>query len=631
MFDLRVRYILFAALIGFVGGTTNFFYWYNIPIPPVGTILTSVYVALIAYAISHIRLLDIDRFFKFSAYFFVLYIAIVLPFSALISFIKSALLPYLHPYIASIESMTTSLLIDSVLWTLFIVGSYLILKLLERQTDRFLFMGDYNYVDVLDRISQKLPAITDIEELLSLLVTEIHNLMKIESNTIWLGKPAEIELNIPKNSGFIFNSEISPFSEISRDLILRLTTLLPIIFAQPGHAIYIDEVKFLAEGNDEMQDVRRIMDEMRVSILILSEEKGEISGILAVGRKTNGDVLKRKDVKLLAHLIDQGSLVLSKINQIKEKAHLQANLEAKDAYQKELQAANLDLKTALFNLEETQEKLVNSEKMAIIGRVAGGVAHDMRHPLSEIAEFVSVVNRKEYFEKNSTLIKYLLMQSDQKEWDHEEAKYALNVVLDNETKVQQSFQRIFTAYQQLRKFADDFLSYSRTSKDIPKNYVNIAPILKAMCRSIETRCRSLNIVAEFSADISAEVLILEHQLERIIQNLVNNAITELLNQPSDRKPRLAITLAQASPTSPIHDRVCITIEDNGGGISAEALPKIFEPFYTNRRDSNGTGLGLSIVKNLVELLKGSITVNSVAGVGTTFTIYFPARNIGPLN
>lgn len=161
MFDLRVRYILFATLIGFSGGITNFFYWYNIPIPPVGTILTSVYVILIAYAISHIRLLDIDRFFKFSAYFFVLYIAIVLPFSALISFIKSVLLPYIHPYMINVESVTTSLIIDSILWTLFIVGSYLILKLLERQTDRFLFMGDYSYVDSLDRISRifrRLPA-----------------------------------------------------------------------------------------------------------------------------------------------------------------------------------------------------------------------------------------------------------------------------------------------------------------------------------------------------------------------------------------------------------------------------------------------------------------------------------------
>lgn len=451
--------------------------------------------------------------------------------------------------------------------------------------------------------------------------------MKIETSTIWLGKPGEIELNLPKNSGFIFNSEIAPFSDKSRKMITRLTPLLRMIYSQPGHAIYIDEVKFLAEGSESMKDIKALMDEMRVSILILSEEKGEISGILAVGKKINGDVFKRKDVKLLTHLIDQGSLVLSKINQIKERAHLQANLEAKDAYQKELQAANLELTTALSNLEETQEKLVNSEKMAIIGRVAGGVAHDMRHPLSEIAEFVSVINRKEYFEKNSTLIKYLLMQGDQKEWDHDEAKYALNVIRDNEIKIQQSFQRIFTAYQQLRKFADDFLSYSRTSKDIPKNYLNIAPILKSMCRSIETRCRSLNIKTEFEIDISAEVMILEHQLERIIQNLVNNAITELLNHSGDRKPCISIRLSKVENLAHQVDRICIAIEDNGGGISSEALPKIFEPFYTNRRDTNGTGLGLSIVKNLVELLRGTITVNSQTDVGTTFFIYFPAKNI----
>lgn len=231
-------------------------------------------------------------------------------------------------------------------------------------------------------------------------------------------------------------------------------------------------------------------------------------------------------------------------------------------------------------LEATQLQLIQSEKMASLGKLAAGVAHQLNNPLGGI-----------------TLYTKLMLEDYELE---EEAKEDLC--------------RILKDAQRCRDTVKELLEFSRQTRHFMKP-LNINRAIEQTLFLIENQTLFHNItVKKNMAPFIPLVLADSQQLGHVFMNLIINAA-----QAMDGQGTIIITTKESASK----DRVIIEIEDTGEGVSPENLEHIFEPFFTTKEEGKGTGLGLSVVYGIIETHKGSISAKSVPGRGSTFIVELP--------
>jgi two-component system NtrC family sensor kinase len=227
--------------------------------------------------------------------------------------------------------------------------------------------------------------------------------------------------------------------------------------------------------------------------------------------------------------------------------------------------------------EKILEQLANNEKMAELGRLSVGIVHELNSPLSVIASAVQLILREEGVPSFA----------------------------------REMLERIDTEIHRLSQFTKGVLSFARNG-DEPEADVN--QVLREVMTFLryEARKRSITVIEELDYDVlpvSAD----RNRLKQIFINLIMNAF-QAMGQGG------ALLVSTSMP----NDRtVRIQIADTGEGIPPERLERIFDPFYTTKKEGEGTGLGLYIVSKMVELMAGSIDVTSMVGEGTTFTLLLP--------
>ncbi|MBI5254034.1 MAG: HAMP domain-containing protein [Euryarchaeota archaeon] len=227
------------------------------------------------------------------------------------------------------------------------------------------------------------------------------------------------------------------------------------------------------------------------------------------------------------------------------------------------------------NLDEAQKKLVQSEKLASLGQMAAGIAHEMNNPLANISLNAQMLLR------------------GAKEGDP--GIHRLKVIEEN--------------VDATARIVRDLLDFSRETKlRVAPVDVNAA-ILKAL-GSVEQQLAGIEVVKNFGdlSEISADFA----QLRQVFTNIITNAC-----QAMPGGGRLTVT------TRATKDNVEIKFTDTGAGIPKENLGKIFDPFFTTREVGKGTGLGLSISYGIIQKHRGKIEVESEVGKGSTFTIKLP--------
>jgi signal transduction histidine kinase len=231
-------------------------------------------------------------------------------------------------------------------------------------------------------------------------------------------------------------------------------------------------------------------------------------------------------------------------------------------------------KKAEEELRAAQEQLVRNERLAALGQISGGVGHELRNPLAAI--------------KNA--VYYLGMVHEEPSDDIKETLDILNVEVAN-----------------CERIIGSLLDYARPR--IPtRQKVFVRELLESIIKKVDVPL-SVEVKWNISDDIPT-LLGDTHQLEQVFLNLIHNAI-----QAMDDKGELSI-MANAGPTF-----TTISISDTGNGIEPEDIEKIFEPLFTTK--AKGIGLGLAIVKSIVKSHKGEISVDSIPGEGSTFTVKLP--------
>lgn len=253
--------------------------------------------------------------------------------------------------------------------------------------------------------------------------------------------------------------------------------------------------------------------------------------------------------------------------------------------------AEKELREAYEKLKETHAQLVQSTKMASVGLLAGGVAHEINNPLTGVLNNVQLI---------------ALMAQQKKDFSLEDFKDILKDIED-------SALRCVSITQSL-------LNFSRASKGVFEP-ISLNVAVKDILPLVENELKLSNIAigTQLNSDlpqISGDIQL----IEQVIFDMINNARWAILESSGEKGG--VITLK--TDAEPDGRHVSVSISDTGIGIAKENLEKIFDPFFTTKEPGEGTGLGLSIGYNIVQSHQGTITVTSEPGVGTTFKLVFLA-------
>ncbi len=276
----------------------------------------------------------------------------------------------------------------------------------------------------------------------------------------------------------------------------------------------------------------------------------------------------------------------------------------------ELMGQKESLEKALEDLKATQTQLIYSEKMASLGELTAGIAHEIQNPLNFVNNF-SEVNNELFLELKEELDK----------GDIEEVKA---IAAD----IEQNLQKINHHGKRADAIVKGMLQHSRSS-GLNKEMTDINALADEYFRlsyhGLRAKDKSFN--ATFKTDFDPDlpmINIVAQDIGRVLLNLINNAFYAVKTQnfasppEPDYKPTVTVS------TKNIGDRIEVSVKDNGNGIPDHIKDKIFQPFFTTKPTGQGTGLGLSLSYDIVKAHGGELKVETKEGEGSEFVIVLQA-------
>ena len=277
-----------------------------------------------------------------------------------------------------------------------------------------------------------------------------------------------------------------------------------------------------------------------------------------------------------------------------------------------------ELEASIEDLKSTQAQLIQSEKMASLGELTAGIAHEIQNPLNFVNNFAEV---------NSELIEEMKEELDN--GNIEDVKSLANDINENEKKIMFHGKRADSIVKGM-------LQHSRNSngKKEPTNINALADeYLRLAYHGLRAKDKSFNatMVTNFDESIGS-VNVIPQDIGRVILNLITNAFyacTERSRSIVDEKKKSGIENYEPTvtvSTKKSNKSIEIKVTDNGNGIPKKVLDKIFQPFFTTKPTGQGTGLGLSMSYDIITKGHGGeLKVNTQEGTGTTFSIIIPIK------
>ncbi len=264
-----------------------------------------------------------------------------------------------------------------------------------------------------------------------------------------------------------------------------------------------------------------------------------------------------------------------------------------------LQQQNAEIERAMANLKATQSQLIQSEKMASLGELTAGIAHEIQNPLNFVNNF-SDLNTELIDEMRHALIK----------GDSREALQIAQDVQANQHKISNHGKRADTIVKGM-------LQHSRTSsgQKEPADINKIADeYLHLAYHGMRAKDKSFNITMKTFYDPAIEsIKIIPQDIGRVLLNLYNNAFYAVSEKQKLSKEGYEPLVSVG--TKKINNQIEISVADNGNGIPEKVLDKVFQPFFTTKPTGQGTGLGLSLSYDIIKAHQGNINIRNKPGAG----------------
>lgn len=283
-----------------------------------------------------------------------------------------------------------------------------------------------------------------------------------------------------------------------------------------------------------------------------------------------------------------------------------------------LNQSNKELNIALDDLKNAQTKLVDAEKMASLGQLTAGIAHEINNPINFVSSNIRPLRRDiddiiDLLNKIENIIKDKSLESEfeeakkfKKEIDYDYLIHEIDVLLKGMSDGAGRTVEIVKGLKSFSRLDESDLKFANVNEGLDSTIIILNSTFKG----------KVSVVKEFG-DIP-EIECFAGKLNQVFMNIINNAAQAVMaSHENDNEGKVIIK------TYGEEGSIKISISDNGMGMTDEVKQKIFEPFFTTKKAGEGTGLGLSIVYSIIELHKGTIEVHSELGKGTEFLITLP--------
>jgi len=272
--------------------------------------------------------------------------------------------------------------------------------------------------------------------------------------------------------------------------------------------------------------------------------------------------------------------------------------------------ANIQLEQAYNDLKATQQQLIQSEKMASLGELTAGIAHEIQNPLNFVNNFSEV---------NTELIDEL---------EQEASKGNLDGVRAITKDIKENEQKINHHGKRADAIVKGMLQHSRSSsgqKELTDINALADEYLRLAYHGLRARDNTFNAVLKTDFEGSlGKISIAPQDIGRVILNLITNAFYAVGERKKQEGDSFESTISVSTKRK--GDRVMLNVKDNGNGIPQTVLDKIFQPFFTTKPTGQGTGLGLSLSYDIVKAHGGELKVETKEGEGTAFTIQLPIQS-----
>lgn len=303
----------------------------------------------------------------------------------------------------------------------------------------------------------------------------------------------------------------------------------------------------------------------------------------------------------------------------RQKAELEVLVAERTA---EIMSQKNELQEALTELRSTQKQLIQSEKMASLGELTAGIAHEIQNPLNFVNNFSEI---------NTELIEEMQQEINKGNLT------GINALADN---IKDNEQKIIYHGKRADAIVKSMLQHSRnnTGAKEPTDINALADeFLRLAYHGLRAKDKSFNATIKTDFDKSLQKInVIPQDIGRVFLNLFSNAFYSVAEKNFTRSPDSKESTPAATIPSPdykptvavttknLNDAVEIRVKDNGMGVPSQVLDKIYQPFFTTKPTGQGTGLGLSLSYDIIKTHGGDISVETNEGEGAEFTVRLPA-------
>ena len=532
----QLKYLLLGSVIGFSGGSTNYLLVFDaIRIPPIGNYFLALGLFMQFYPI--IRHKDINIVLTKGATYGLITLLLLIPSTTLV------ILGQKYPFKGiNYVSLTIILLILLLVAVFF----HKVKPRTERVIERFLFKDRYDYRETLGKFSKAMVSILDLQSLSNRIMETITQTMGVEKASLFLVNEEKGGYNLCESKNVRITTSTQHLSQDDP---------LPFYLQDIGKIIIREE---LAKKVDipEINNVINKMSLLEAEVSIPLIWKEQLIGMINLGYKFNKDIYSHEDIELLSTLANQAAIAI-------ENARLYEDLKRSKTY------------------------IRRADRLASLGTLTAGLAHEIRNPLVAIKTFTHLLPER----------------------------------LDDEEFRSQFLKIASGEVDRISILVTELLDFARPS-DPKLELENINTILDGMILlvSTETKKKKINIIKDYASDLPP-IQMDREQIKQVFLNILINGI-----QATSENGKITVkTRSFMKPGGEPYVQVEFT--DTGCGIPSEQLEEIFNPFFTTK--STGSGLGLSISHQIVQDHSGYIDVESQLDKGSSFFINLPVNQKHP--
>ena len=433
------------------------------------------------------------------------------------------------------------------------------LKTVQPRVDHWFKRREHDLQQTLIKFNNALVHLKDLTELSNYIVETIRNVLYVDRVQVFLkhsGGTSLIQVDAEADGA------VEPSCE--NKFIRWLEEKDNVALAE-----YIEIDPWLEPVKDE---AKRFFQNLEIQVVVPLVLNHELIGLINLGRKANLKSFRAPEISFLSELRRAATIALSNSLRL---------IDMQESLRKWNEELEEKVRQRTFELEEAQRQLIQAEKLATIGTLAGGVAHEINNPLTAV------------------LTNAQLLKMDAKDIDLE----SLNLIEEGAKRCREIIQKIM---KYARKPEVEAVMEKVSLNNVVENAVSFLEY-QLKQENIEVIVKNSKTVPYANAN--------NNELAQVLTNLILNAKDAI--RETQRAGKIEIEILA------LNGVVGFKVKDNGHGIPEQNLTKIFDPFFTTKDVGKGTGLGLAVTYGIVKKYGGRIDVESKSNLGTVFTIMFP--------